>query len=105
MVPVVYVIKELIQLVPFLKSWSFGYFTVIGREERAAEPPKHSSNGQFEFRVAIEGGGVKYDRPGVVLSHIPCPQVPVQESGDNFYITEHFRNLWLKKRKQKIKEF
>lgn len=103
MVPVVYVIKELIQFISFLKSWSFGYYTVIGREKWAAKATKHSSNGQFKLWMAIKGSRVKDNWPRVILSHISCPHVPMQEGRNNFYITEQTGYLQLQgKKKQDI---
>lgn len=49
MIPVVQVVKELIQLQALVKSRGFGDFAVIGRVKGAAEAPEHASYCQLIF--------------------------------------------------------
>lgn len=78
MIPVVQIVKELIQLQALLKAWGLRDPAVVGRVKGTAEAPKHASYRQFILRVAVERGWVENDGPGGVFCYIPSPEVSVQ---------------------------
>ena len=57
-VPVVEVVKELVELAPGCKSSRLGDQLVIGVIKLGGEASKHGSNGQVKLMVAIKGGWV-----------------------------------------------
>ena len=69
-VPVVQVVKELIEQQPPVKPWSLGDLLVVGGEEGPGKPPEHQGNCQFKLRMAVEGGWVINNGPAVILCHI-----------------------------------
>lgn len=67
------VMEKLVELVSLLEPGRLGYLLVVGRVEGAAEATEHAGNGQLELRVAVKGGGVKYDGAIRTLCHVAPP--------------------------------
>lgn len=93
MIPVVQVVKQLIQLKALLESWGLGDFAVVGRVKGAAKAPKHASYCQLIFRVAVERSWVKNDRPRGILCYVSTPEIPVEQGWDDLQVTEQVRDL------------
>lgn len=49
MIPVVQIVKELIQLQALLKSWGFRDFAMVRRVKGVTEAPEHAGDGQLIF--------------------------------------------------------
>lgn len=96
-VPVVQVVKELVEQQPPVEPRSLGDLPVVGGEEGPGKATKHQGNRQFKLRMTVEGSWVINNGPGVVLSHISCPEIPVKKGGDDLHATEQIRDLHLRK--------
>ena len=80
-VPVVQVVEDLVELIPFFKPRCFGKLLVVGRVEGAVNPTKHHRDGQFKLCVAVEGARVKDNGDVWALGHIELVKVPVKQGG------------------------
>lgn len=69
-VPVVQVVKELVEQLPPVKPWSLGDLLVVGSEEGPGEATEHQGNCQFKLRMAVEGSRVVNKGARVVLGHV-----------------------------------
>ena len=72
-VPVVEVVKKLVELVSLREARRLWNALMVYGVERAAETAKHRHDAQLVLRVAVEGGGVEYDWSVCGLGHVASP--------------------------------
>ena len=72
-VPVIEVVKKLVELVSLRKARRLWNVLMVRSVERAAETTKHGHDAQLVLRVAVEGGGVEYDWSLCGLGHVATP--------------------------------
>lgn len=93
--------KELIELLTFLKPRRFGDLAVVRRVERLIEAAKHACNAQLIFRVPIKRRRVKDDWAIRAFCNVSPPQIAMQKCWDNCHISKQLRNLQLYRRDHK----